>query len=647
MCLKIWLLLLLLLLKELKKNNIEGTNKFMKIFNKIRAISLLVTLLMVVMIAKPTVVMAAEKTVNLGTTSGFAVLAGETITNTGDTTISGSDGGNVGGDVGLYPGSAFTDNGHVSMSDGAVHINDPVAIQAKVDLEAAYDDAARRETTETIGSELGGKTLTPGVYESGAFGITGTLTLDAQGDPDAVFIFKTASTLITAAGSSIKLKNGARFCRTFWKVGSSATLGTNSYFVGHIFALTSIAAKTGAKVQGQLLARNGAVTLDSNTITNGICEVTPDMATLHIIKKVINAKGGTKVAANFQIHVKTSDKDVVASPAPGVEAPGNTYTLVSGNYVISEEDYSGYTASYTGDSDPTGKITLAPGDNKTVIITNTYTPTTIPAPPKATLKVIKHVIGGTKVASDFDINIKTAGNDVAASPAPGSEAGKIYTLDAGDYNISEENYPGYTAKYSGNSDSTGKVTLEPGDNKTVTITNTYTPVVTPGPAKATLHVIKHVVNDNSGIKKSSDFKLYVKSADNNDLEISEAGSELGKTYTLDAGTYVVSEGAFDGYTASYSGSDSSGKITLAAGENKTVTITNNDVKPVVTDSGSDEVEQPEVSDTTVVTPAVPVKTTVTGGTLPDTSTNLYELLIMGAALTMLGALGWISRKRFE
>ncbi len=95
--------------------------------------------------------------------------------------------------------------------------------------------------------------------------------LDAENDPNAVFVFQMESTLITASASNIELRNGARFCRIFWQVGSSATLGTYSNFVGHIFALTSISAQTGATIQGQLMARNGSVTLDSNVITNGFC----------------------------------------------------------------------------------------------------------------------------------------------------------------------------------------------------------------------------------------------------------------------------------------------------------------------------------------------------------------------------------------
>lgn len=233
-----------------------------------RSISLLATAL-VLALALPATSFAAQPTVDLGTTESFAVLAGTTITNTGPTTINGS----AGGDVGVSPGTAFTGEADVTLS-GAVHLNDAVAIQAQTDLVTAYNDAAGRTPVTIIPTELGGTTLEPGVYasESGTFQITGTLTLDAQGDPNAPFIFLTESTLVSASDSRVELLNGARFCRVFWKVGSSATLGTNSHFVGHIFALTDIAAQTGATVQGQLLARNGQVTLDTNTITNGLCE---------------------------------------------------------------------------------------------------------------------------------------------------------------------------------------------------------------------------------------------------------------------------------------------------------------------------------------------------------------------------------------
>jgi len=237
----------------------------MKRLNKILFVPLFVTILA---ISLPTMCIAAQPPVNLGTTSTYAILSGEKITNTGITVINGS----TGADVGIYPGSEFTGQASVTLS-GTLHINDPAAIIAKTDLVAAYDDAAGRTGVTRIESELGGKTLFPGVYDSedGKFEITGTLTLDAQGDPDGVFVFKTDTTLITASASDINIIGSARFCRIFWKVGSSATLGTNSRFVGHILALQSISVDTGATIQGQLLARNGSVTLDNNTITNGLC----------------------------------------------------------------------------------------------------------------------------------------------------------------------------------------------------------------------------------------------------------------------------------------------------------------------------------------------------------------------------------------
>jgi hypothetical protein len=243
----------------------------MKTLKRMLYVPVLVALSLVALMVVAAVSMAAQPPVNLGTTSSFAVLAGETVTNTGLTTIW--------GDLGVSPGSAFSDLGTVTLH-GATHLADAVALQAQSDLVAAYDDAAGRTPFNTIPVELGGRTLTPGVYvsdaEGGDFQITGTLTLDAKGDPNAVFIFKSASTLITASDSRVRLINGARFCRVFWQVTSSVTLGTNSHFVGHVFALTSIAAETGATVQGQLLARNGAVTLDTNTITNGFCAtITP------------------------------------------------------------------------------------------------------------------------------------------------------------------------------------------------------------------------------------------------------------------------------------------------------------------------------------------------------------------------------------
>ena len=203
-------------------------------------------------------------TVDLGTAGSFAVLAGSGITNTGPTTIT--------GDIGTYPTPSETGFSSITLI-GTNHVDDAVTQGAKDDLITAYNNAAGQTPVSRVNTELGTTTKFAGIYDSadGTFGITGTLTLDAQGDPSAVFIFKTASTLTTASASNVNLINGAQACNVFWQVGSSATLGTNSHFKGNILALTSITLTTGATISGRALARNGAVTLDTNTITASTC----------------------------------------------------------------------------------------------------------------------------------------------------------------------------------------------------------------------------------------------------------------------------------------------------------------------------------------------------------------------------------------
>ena len=216
---------------------------------------------------------AAQPTVALGTTQSFAVLAGSGITNTGPTTVSGT----AGGDMGSSPTASFTGEADVTTT-GTKYTSAATAVDnAKSDLVLAYDDAAGRTPVNTVSADLGGQTLTAGVYNSASsLGLTGVLTLDGEDNADAVFIFQAGSTLTTASASSVVLINGAQPCNVFWQVGSSATFGTTTDFVGHVFALTSITANNRATFDGQLLARNGAVTLNENTITNDLCaEVTP------------------------------------------------------------------------------------------------------------------------------------------------------------------------------------------------------------------------------------------------------------------------------------------------------------------------------------------------------------------------------------
>ena len=228
----------------------------MKLIKKMSQMLLVFTLLVVMM--PLSIIVGADGPVDLGTAEDFAILAGQTVTNTGTTVINGN--------VGISPGSAFTQG--PAVINGMIYIDDAIAIQAKLDLITAINDAAGRTPTQTIATELGGQTLTPGYYvsASGTFDLTGTLTLDAEGESDAVFVFVTSTTLITASSSQVELINGADKSQVFWNVGSSATLGITSHFEGTILAMESITLTTGATINGALLASNGSVTLDSNTI---------------------------------------------------------------------------------------------------------------------------------------------------------------------------------------------------------------------------------------------------------------------------------------------------------------------------------------------------------------------------------------------
>lgn len=206
--------------------------------------------------------LGATATVGLGSAASFSVLGGSTVTNTGPTTMF--------GDLGLSPGSSVTGAPHVL---GQTHVDDAVAIGAKNALTTAYNDAASRPSNGSAGSELAGQTFLPGVRTASSSLLlsSGSVTLNAQGDPNAVFIFQIGSTLITESNTTVLLVNGAQACNVFWQVGSSATLGTGTRFVGTIMALASITANTGATIHGRLLAREGAVAMDTNTITTSNC----------------------------------------------------------------------------------------------------------------------------------------------------------------------------------------------------------------------------------------------------------------------------------------------------------------------------------------------------------------------------------------
>jgi hypothetical protein len=206
--------------------------------------------------------MGATATVGLGSAESFSVLAGSTVENTGATTMS--------GDLGLSPGSSVTGAPHVL---GATHEDDAVAIGAKSALTTAYNEAASRVSSGSAGTDLASQSFTPGVYTASSSLLlsSGSVTLNAQGNPNAVFIFQIGEALTTASNTSVSLINEAKACNVFWQVGSSATLGSGTHFVGTIMAKASVTANSAATIEGRLLAETGAVTLENNTITTSAC----------------------------------------------------------------------------------------------------------------------------------------------------------------------------------------------------------------------------------------------------------------------------------------------------------------------------------------------------------------------------------------
>src|SRR5205814_1537263 len=266
----------------------------------------------------------------LGTATTFGVLAGSAVTSTGGTTVN--------GDLGVSPGNTLTGAPTVN---GTTHLGDPAAAQAQLDLTTAYNDAAGRTNGAiTVAGNLGGLTLTNGLYKStSSLEISsGDLTLDAQGDANAVFIFQMASTLTTTVGSQVILSGGTKAANVFWLVGSSATLGTGSVFKGNILALASITVTTGGAVEGRLLARTAAVTLDSNIIGLAI----PADTTAPTVSATVPANAATGVSISGNVAATFSE-----AMNPSTITPG-TFTLKRGTTAVAGTvSYAGVTATFT------------------------------------------------------------------------------------------------------------------------------------------------------------------------------------------------------------------------------------------------------------------------------------------------------------
>lgn len=246
--------------------------------------------------------------IDLGTAAPFSVLAASTVTNTGLSVIN--------GDVGLSPETSIT-GFPPGVINGTVHATDTIAAQAQADLTTAYNVAAGLTPMASGLGDLTGASLTPGVYAGGELSLSGALTL--AGTAESVWVFQAASTLTIGSGARITMTGEASVCNVFWQVGSSATIGSSAQFVGTVMADVSVTAQTAATIEGRLLARTGAVTLDTNLITAPEGCTTPPGTVQTSPEITSSAPAEGQVGADYE-HTITA----TGEPVPG-------YTIVEGS----------------------------------------------------------------------------------------------------------------------------------------------------------------------------------------------------------------------------------------------------------------------------------------------------------------------------
>lgn len=436
----------------------------MKKFNKRSVLTgsvLSVVMSLVLGLAGPLTAFAAT-TPSLGEAASYAIL-GSTYTNT-------SAGTTVSGDIGFTTGPAVVPGGtHANYGSAAPYAtagaDQASALSALAAQSCTFTFAAGAIdlSTDTTHGAIG--VYTPGVYcSTGAMDVGGPLTLSGSG----TYIFRPVGALTTTAGAIVTL-NGASACDVFWTPSAATTLAANTTFAGTLIGDAGVTVGANTTWTGRALAFGGTATTDTDTISVPSCSapvvvVPPAQATLHVIKTVVNDDGGVAIASSAVIHVKSGSSDVSGSPQAGAGSPGTSYTLDAGTYTVSEDTFAGYNATFSGDCNSSGSVTLVAGGSKTCTITNDDVAVAVASGTTGTITVVKTVVnddGGTMAASDFPLFV--SGTSILSGVAT--------TLVADDYTVTETEDSGYTGTFSGDCDANGDITLAAGEALTCTLTN--------------------------------------------------------------------------------------------------------------------------------------------------------------------------------
>ncbi|MBP8295904.1 MAG: IPTL-CTERM sorting domain-containing protein [Burkholderiales bacterium] len=369
----------------------------------------------------------------LGTAKPYAVLAGSAVTCTTTATVT--------GDLGISPNNASSITGPCIIN-GVTNVA-AAAAGAKTDLVTAYDSLAGQACNNNLtGQDLGGLTLPPGVYcFADSAQLTGTLTLDAEGNPDAVFIFQIGSTLTTASNAAVSVINGgvATGCGISWQIGSSATLGTGTDFEGNIVALSTITLNTGAGVSpGRVLARNGAVTLDTGTVSALACvgyggtglPPPPGQGSITIVKNTVGGNGTFNFTGAQSFSILTSGGTGSNATAFASVAPGTydvTETVPAGWSLTALTCSNGSTVTL---GTATASVAVAADEAVTCTFTNTLLP---PIQGQGSITIVKNTIGGNgtfNFSGAQSFTILTIGDT-------GSNTTAFASVAPGTYNVTE------------------------------------------------------------------------------------------------------------------------------------------------------------------------------------------------------------------